>query len=478
LSHRDEYVSEGVETYSEDANGVNSSIIQLKGKTNVLERTVEETKSTITDVEKGLQTQITQTAEDLRTEAKNTKEGLETSISQNAQKIEAEAKRAKESENTISESVASISLSCDRIGLAVAEEQQRAESAEQGLESSFKTQIELTSQKIQAEITAKTQTWDTRGYDVAYREDKDPDIEAEAGKYWLNTQNGKLYVRAAVAATWEYLGRFHSNTLADGDSAGEHRWFYVGTGESIWRKYGDRPGFNMEKYGGFKPSIHVDYGQPVGSWWLEIEPKTEGLYIIGDYLSDLNTSNTDDYMELWEKLTNSYAEWQYVKTCDVIDITDMFTEINISAAGLDSKVSKGEVVSEINQSADKISMTASRLELSSDNFEIKEGVIKSKDTDTKQYIKLDTGGLEGGYGSTKTCEIVCSSTGLAFRGKVMKFCMNEIQVGTSMDATKTNKAYTGDIAYVAPIDGKTDNLNAATLHVWNGLVLDNGSYSA
>ena len=46
-----------------------------------------------------------------------------------------------------------------------------------------------------------------------------------------------------------------------------------------------------------------------------------------------------------------------------------------------------------------------------------------------------------------------------------------------MNATKTNKAYTGDIAYVAPIDGDVSRLSAAVLHVWNGLVLDNATYS-
>lgn len=44
---RDSYKSSGSETYAEKVNGVQKSIIQLKGKTNALERTIEKTESTI-----------------------------------------------------------------------------------------------------------------------------------------------------------------------------------------------------------------------------------------------------------------------------------------------------------------------------------------------------------------------------------------------------------------------------------------------
>ena len=59
---RDSLSSSGEENYKEAVNSVNKSIVQLKGKTNKLERTVEETRSTITDVEAGLESQIKQTA--------------------------------------------------------------------------------------------------------------------------------------------------------------------------------------------------------------------------------------------------------------------------------------------------------------------------------------------------------------------------------------------------------------------------------
>lgn len=82
--------------YSEQVNGINKSIIQLRGKTNELERNVEETRSEIKDVESGLDTKITQ----------------------NAGKIEAEAKRATDTEVELA---AAISVQADQIKLKVSQ---------------------------------------------------------------------------------------------------------------------------------------------------------------------------------------------------------------------------------------------------------------------------------------------------------------------------------------------------------------------
>lgn len=62
-SLRDTFEARGVYEYKEKVNSVQKDIRRLKGKTNVLERTVEKLESTITDKETGLQTQIKQTAE-------------------------------------------------------------------------------------------------------------------------------------------------------------------------------------------------------------------------------------------------------------------------------------------------------------------------------------------------------------------------------------------------------------------------------
>lgn len=59
----DEIEAEGVYKYSENLNSITRDIVRLKGKTNVLERTVEKTRSEIKDVERNLRTEIEQTAD-------------------------------------------------------------------------------------------------------------------------------------------------------------------------------------------------------------------------------------------------------------------------------------------------------------------------------------------------------------------------------------------------------------------------------
>lgn len=59
---KDTIQAKGKKDKKEKINSYSKSIKELKGKTNVLERSVEETRLTITDVEKGLQSQITANA--------------------------------------------------------------------------------------------------------------------------------------------------------------------------------------------------------------------------------------------------------------------------------------------------------------------------------------------------------------------------------------------------------------------------------
>ena len=104
-SLRESISSSGVYEYSEKVNSVNSSIIQLKGKTNELERNVEETKSTITNVGKGLQSQITQNAEKIQSEVTRAKDAegiLSTRITQTADSIISEVARATKAEGSLS----------------------------------------------------------------------------------------------------------------------------------------------------------------------------------------------------------------------------------------------------------------------------------------------------------------------------------------------------------------------------------------
>lgn len=208
---RDNYEATGEEYRSTQVNSVHKSIIQLKGKTNVLTRTIEETNSKITDVESGLSSEIKQTATDIRAEVKNTADGLSSSIEQTAESITSEVKRAKQSEeelsskitqtaesitsevgkkyetkenatNTKTELQTSIRQTADgftaELSKQVTETKQYAESAAETAESNAKqdtadklkdystttemnTRINATAEGISAEVTRKLQSYST-----------------------------------------------------------------------------------------------------------------------------------------------------------------------------------------------------------------------------------------------------------------------------------------------------------------------------
>lgn len=68
----DTYEAKGTEVFSEQKGSIQDQIEQIKGKSNVLSRTIEETQSKITNIENGLETKITQTAESIKSEASKT----------------------------------------------------------------------------------------------------------------------------------------------------------------------------------------------------------------------------------------------------------------------------------------------------------------------------------------------------------------------------------------------------------------------
>lgn len=208
---RDNYEATGEEYRSTQVNSVHKSIIQLKGKTNVLTRTIEETNSKIADVASGLSSEIKQTATDIRAEVKNTADGLSSSIEQTAESITSEVKRAKQSEeelsskitqtaesitsevgkkyetkenatNTKTELQTSIRQTADgftaELSKRVTETKQYAESAAETAESNAKqdtadklkdystitemnTRINATAEGISAEVTRKLQSYST-----------------------------------------------------------------------------------------------------------------------------------------------------------------------------------------------------------------------------------------------------------------------------------------------------------------------------
>ena len=92
---RDSFSSVGEQYYSEKVNSTQTSIKQLENRSNKLERTIEETKSTITDVENGLSSQIKQTADNITFEVskKVGSDEIISKINQSPESISIEAKK-------------------------------------------------------------------------------------------------------------------------------------------------------------------------------------------------------------------------------------------------------------------------------------------------------------------------------------------------------------------------------------------------
>lgn len=88
---RDSYTAEGEEYRTGQVNGLQKQIIQLKGKSNVLTRTVEETRLELRDVDQSLSAQISINAQQILT--KVSKDNIVSEINQTAESIKIKAER-------------------------------------------------------------------------------------------------------------------------------------------------------------------------------------------------------------------------------------------------------------------------------------------------------------------------------------------------------------------------------------------------
>lgn len=128
---RDRYSAKGLEKRSGNINSVQKSIIQLKGKANVLTRTIEETKLEMYDIEEGLNNTITITANGLKAD------------------ITAETKRAQDEEKKLSND---ISVTAEGLEGKITAETKRAT----GEETKLSNNIKINAEGLSAEITRST----------------------------------------------------------------------------------------------------------------------------------------------------------------------------------------------------------------------------------------------------------------------------------------------------------------------------------
>lgn len=127
---------------------------------------------------------------------------------------------------------------------------------------------------------------------------------------------------------------------------------------------------------------------------VAVSAETMGVlwFDVGDYLNIVNQKDNAEYPFIFinsrisiesglsqtveSSLTSRTEQISYTADSKVKNVT---SEINRLANGLQLKVSKGDVVSEINQSEDTISLKANRIEIQSDKFNLStDGNIEAK----------------------------------------------------------------------------------------------------
>ena len=123
----------------------------------------------------------------------------------------------------------------------------------------------------------------------------------------------------------------------------------------------------------------------LGKTLTSVTANTTGVawYDIGDFVNITNKKDNLDYPFIFTKsaitlsngLTQSVESSLTSKTEEITYTADsklkgVTSEINRLSSGLQLKVSKGDVVSEINQSPEKISLKANRIEIDSDKFKL------------------------------------------------------------------------------------------------------------
>ena len=208
---RDELSADGEEYLSENAGGIESQIQQLKGKSNVLERNINETVSKISDVEQGLQSKIRQTAESITStvaasQSKYDETGLE--ISKYGYGNPVGVSRP--------ESIGEYYLNQENGGLYIG-----ASDGHQPIwvfvkylpliSEELSSQIEQTAESITQTVSKSTSKYDTTGYDITLFGYGTPDDnnylpDEHNGEYYLDQETGKVYL-----------------------SNGSHKWIHVNT---------------------------------------------------------------------------------------------------------------------------------------------------------------------------------------------------------------------------------------------------------
>ncbi len=190
---KDDYEAQGVEVYAEQVNGVHKSIIQLKGKANILERTIEETRLEMIDIEAGLKNEISITAKGLQADitaekerAEGEEEKLSSSIKVTAEQIKTEVSKTYETKSDAGATKTELKSSISQNASAITAEVKRA----QGQEVELAAAISINADSIKSKVT---------------KGDISSEISQEAGKvsiksnrFSLESDNTKIYENGTI----------------------------------------------------------------------------------------------------------------------------------------------------------------------------------------------------------------------------------------------------------------------------------------
>lgn len=362
---RDTYTAEGEQYVPTNVNSTHKSIIQLQGKTNILTRTIEETKLEMADLGEGLQNTITATASSLRTEITNTKTGLESSISQTASEIRSELSNTAESLSSsitqtasqlrteISNTESSLSSSITQTATQIRSE---ITSTKEGLQS----QITQTANSLTSEITRATEAEGTLSSKITQTDNK---------------------IRADISATYETKAIVETKINSAINSA-------EGYTDTVLAAYSTTKEMNSA-IAASANEINLSVNSKITETVEYIDTS------LGSYVTTTEMNSAISVSE--SGILSTVSKRYYTKSEATSDYSELYSQIEQTESSISSKVSKNGVISAINQSSESISISASKITISGDttinaNFQIDSSgnLIISDSTDSYiAYVRSD-----------------------------------------------------------------------------------------
>lgn len=436
---RDDFSADGEEYFTEKVNDIQTSITQLKGKTNTLERTIEETRSTITDVESGLQSQITQTAESItqtveanyetKTDAGKTKKELQSEIKQTADEITQNVSATYETIQSASATKAALESQIEQTAESItstvastyetktdasatkknleSQIEQTAESITSTVSATYETKtdarqmkndlqtsIEQTAISIAQTVSAMQTKWDTSKYSdkkiyIGYEDVTNVEVTPEQKDYdlFLNSNTGVLYEKYVSGVvegggetySWKpltHLSTVEENLSSQIEQTAESITSTVASSQIKW----DTAGVKVSIYG---------YGSP------------EEQYNPFEYRSLYYLDQSNGYLYL-----ATTTEWIFVTELELIT-DELSSQIQQTAESIELKVSKGDVSTELSLENEQVSIKGDRLVVESTNFSLDEngdvgltGSVHATEFNVDEKITLKSGWVFDSSGAT------------------------------------------------------------------------------